>query len=144
MTASSTSLLVVDDDHDIREMAKLLLEVSGYRVTTAADGLEAWQRLEDGDSPALILLDLMMPRMDGEHFLQTLRASPRASIPVVIISGHAAVATKARELEANGWLTKPFELDALLAIVETLVADPTRPTEPPGDARDLDGPRPAG
>ena len=59
--------MVVDDDEDIREMAKLLLEGEGHRVATAADGLEAWQQLEAGEPPSLILLDLMMPRMDGEH-----------------------------------------------------------------------------
>jgi CheY-like chemotaxis protein len=136
MTEASASLLVVDDDHDIREMAKLLLELSGYRVATAADGLEAWQRLEAGEAPALILLDLMMPRMDGEHFLQTLRASSRASIPVVIISGHTAATIKARELEANGCLTKPIELDELLATVERFVRGPPGAGKgPSGDAR---------
>jgi CheY-like chemotaxis protein len=121
MTGANASLMVVDDDADIREMTKLLLEVSGYRVATAADGLEAWQQLERGASPSLILLDLMMPRMDGEHFLQTLRASSRAGIPVIIMSGHNAATVKAQELEANGCLTKPVELDELLTIVARFV-----------------------
>jgi CheY-like chemotaxis protein len=134
MTGAGPLLLVVDDDHDIREITKLLLEVSGYRVATAADGLEAWQRLEDGESPALILLDLMMPRMDGEQFLQMLRASARASIPVVIVSGHTAATAKARELRADGCLAKPLELDDLLATVERFVR-PSVGGAPSGDAR---------
>jgi CheY-like chemotaxis protein len=117
MTGRTASLMVVDDDEDIRELAKLLLEGEGHRVTTAADGLDAFRQLEAGESPSLILLDLMMPRMDGEQFLHTLRASARATIPVVIISGHSAASAAARELEANACLTKPIELEDLLETV---------------------------
>jgi CheY-like chemotaxis protein len=122
MTEGRPSLLmIVDDDEDIREVAKLLLEAEGHRVATAADGLDAWQQLEVGVSPSIILLDLMMPRMDGEQFLHTLRASARATIPVVIMSGHSACAAKARELRADGCLTKPFELDELVETVRRFV-----------------------
>ncbi len=117
MTEGTPSLMIVDDDEDIREMGKLLLEAEGYRVTTAPDGLDAWRQLEAGESPSLILLDLMMPRMDGEQFLHTLRASARASIPVVIMSGHTAASVVARDLSANGCLTKPLELEDLLETV---------------------------
>jgi CheY-like chemotaxis protein len=119
MTEGSAWLMVIDDDEDIREMTKLLLEGEGHRVTTAADGLDGWRKIEAGESPSLILLDLMMPRMDGEQFLHTLRASPRASIPVVIMSGHSAASVMARELEAKACLTKPFELEDLLETVRT-------------------------
>jgi CheY-like chemotaxis protein len=117
VTAANASVMIVDDDEDIREIAKLLLESEGHHVATAADGLDAWQQLEGGESPSLILLDLMMPRMDGEQFLHALRASPRAGIPVVIMSGHNAASVKARELTANGCLTKPIELEELLEAV---------------------------
>jgi CheY-like chemotaxis protein len=121
MTETSASLMIVDDDEDIREMTKLVLEIEGHCVATASDGLEAWQRIEAGESPSLILLDLMMPRMDGEQFLHALRASARASIPVVIISGHNAASVKARELGANDCLTKPIELDDLIEMVGRFV-----------------------
>ena len=126
MTEASSSLMVVDDDEDIRDMTKLLLEGEGYSVATAADGLDAWQHLKAGESPSLILLDLMMPGMDGEQFLHTLRASSRATIPVVVMSGHNAAAVKARELKANGCLTKPIELDVLLETVRRFVVAAAR------------------
>jgi len=65
----------------------------------------------------VILLDLMMPRMDGEEFLRHLRASAHAAIPVVVMSGHGAAHRKAGELSANGCLAKPIDLDELLATV---------------------------
>jgi CheY-like chemotaxis protein len=117
MTVQSPSVMVVDDDDDIREVAKLLLEGEGHRVTTAADGLEAWRQLEAGESPSVILLDLMMPRMDGEQFIHMLRASARSGIPVVIMSGHSAASVMARELKAHACLTKPIEIDDLLETV---------------------------
>jgi CheY-like chemotaxis protein len=117
MSDGRAALMVVDDDEDIREMAKLLLEGEGHRVTTASDGLDALRQLEAGECPSLILLDLMMPRMDGEQFVHTLRASPRASIPIVIMSGHSAASAMARDLEASACLTKPIELDDLLETV---------------------------
>jgi chemosensory pili system protein ChpA (sensor histidine kinase/response regulator) len=117
MTQDAPSVMVVDDDEDIREVAKLVLEAEGHRVTTAADGLDAWRQLEAGESPSVILLDLMMPRMDGEQFIRSLRASARAGIPVVIMSGHSAASVMARELEAHACLTKPIELEDLLETV---------------------------
>ncbi len=114
-------VMVVDDDEDIREIVKLSLEAGGYRVTTAVDGLEAWQHLSASALPSLILLDLMMPRMDGEEFIKTLRASPQAHIPVVIMSGHSASKQKVEALRANGCLTKPVDLDELLGTVRRVV-----------------------
>jgi CheY-like chemotaxis protein len=120
------SILVIDDDEDIRTIVKLLLESTGYRVVTAADGVEAGRELNTGDAPSLILLDLMMPRMDGERFMQTLRASSDGDIPVVIMSGHNVASQKARDLNADGCLTKPVDLDELLATVRRFACrDPT-------------------
>src|SRR5215467_5460683 len=83
MTETHPRILVVDDDEDIRELLKIFLEADGYQVRLAADGLEAWQHLENGSGPALILLDLMMPRMDGEQFLRKIRCSNFAGTPVI-------------------------------------------------------------
>src|SRR5215475_7969919 len=99
MKTNTPSVLIVEDDADIRELLQICLEADGYRVNSAADGLEALQQLQAGKRPALILLDLLTPRMDGEEFLQQMRASPFASIPVVIMSGHNASAKKAQELK---------------------------------------------
>lgn len=110
-------VLIVDDDADIRELLKIILETEGYRVNVAADGLDALQQLQAGMHPSLILLDLMMPRMDGEQFVKEMRSTPLSRTPVVIMSGHAAAQTKATELDAACCLMKPVECAELLATV---------------------------
>jgi CheY-like chemotaxis protein len=117
-------VLVVDDDADIREIVRMLLEAGGYRVLTACDGLDAWEQLERSEAPALILLDLMMPRMDGEQFLQQLRSTRDAGIPVVIMSGHGVSEEKAARYAASGCLAKPIDLDDLLDVVQRIVPAP--------------------
>ena len=111
-------ILVVDDDDDIREMMSMALESRGYEVATARDGLDALQQVRSEAPPSLIVLDLMMPRMDGEQFLRTLRAGERERIPVVIMSGHITAESTARELHASGTLRKPVDLEELVRAVE--------------------------
>ena len=111
------TILIVEDDADIRELMKIFLEADGYRVNLAADGLDAFEELQSGPRPALILLDLMMPRMDGEQFLKKLRGSRFADVPVIIMSGHSAAEKKAGELNAASCLMKPVEVDQLLKTV---------------------------
>ena len=114
--------MVVEDDEDIREMLKLVLESYGYRVDTVADGLAGWEHLESDHQPSLIILDLMMPRMNGEQFLRKLRAGPQSSIPVVIMSGQSGATETARDLKADAALTKPVDVDDLLSTVERFVS----------------------
>jgi CheY-like chemotaxis protein len=114
--------MIVEDDEDIREMLRLVLEAGGYRVVTAADGLEAWERLAADRQPSLIILDLMMPRMDGEQFLKKLRASSQCGVPVVVMSGQPGAIQKARDLHADASLIKPVDLDDLLGTVERFVS----------------------
>ncbi len=111
------TILIVEDDADIRQLMKIFLEADGYRVHLAADGVDAFQELSAGQRPALILLDLMMPHMDGEQFLKQLRSSRFADIPVVIMSGHSAAEKKAGELNAASCLMKPVEVDQLLKTI---------------------------
>lgn len=84
------SVLVIEDDHDIRVSVRSLLEDEGYRVLSVANGLAALSLLERTDElPHLILLDLMLPVMDGWHFAERLRLNPRfANIPVAIMSAY--------------------------------------------------------
>jgi CheY-like chemotaxis protein len=117
MTRASPLLMLIDDDQDIREVVRLFLEIDGYRVTTATDGVDALEQLKTCERPSLILLDLMMPRMDGEQFMKTLRSSPFADIPVIIMSGYREAADKARQLNGNCCLMKPVEFDELMAVV---------------------------
>jgi chemosensory pili system protein ChpA (sensor histidine kinase/response regulator) len=113
--------MIVDDDDDIRELGTIILQSHGYRVAAARDGLEALQKLQR-QRVGLILLDLMMPRMDGEQFLKALRASDRADIPVVLMSGHHEASEIARKLEAAALLPKPVDIDVLLKTVHQLIA----------------------
>jgi DNA-binding response OmpR family regulator len=118
MTQTNARILVIDDDEDIRQLMTLFLEAEGYGVDVAADGSDAWKQLQAGIRPELIILDLMMPGMDGEHFLKKLRASRFANTRVIILSGHGAAQQKVTELKANGCLMKPVELDDLLSTIK--------------------------
>ena len=109
-------VMVVEDDYAIRETLRELLEEEGYRVTQAANGAEALARLRDTEGrPSLILLDLMMPVMDGWEFRSAIARDPKlASIPVIVISADHSLDTKVAGMRVNGWLAKPFELGQLL------------------------------
>ena len=85
MTRQDRTILVVDDDEDIRETVRWVLESSGYVVRTAVDGNAAWSKLHSNGQVSLILLDLMMPGMDGGRFLTLLRNSRHDKVPVVVI-----------------------------------------------------------
>lgn len=112
-------ILLVDDDGDIRSAMRLALEIEGYRVELAGDGREAWDRLHRHARPALILLDIMMPVMDGSEFLRLLRSDPQLrTIPVVLVTAFGAT-SRAAELahQTEGCLAKPIDLDELLRVV---------------------------
>ena len=125
----SGSILIVDDDQDIREILRFILEAQHYRVDVAADGVDALKHLTDGHRPALILLDLMMPRMDGEQFLKKLGDGPFAAVPVVILSGNSCARKKAIELNARGCLMKPVEFEELLSTVRRFVPSPWKKSD---------------
>jgi CheY-like chemotaxis protein len=113
-------VLVVDDDPDIRESLETVLGIHGHPVATAADGSEAIELLRrEPAPPCLILLDLMMPGMNGFEFRAELEADPSfAHIPVIIITGAGVlVDEKANTLRAEV-LRKPFDLKALLSTVK--------------------------
>jgi len=113
-------VLVVDDDPDILDALAEILEVEGYEVRRARNGREALQQLEQG-VPDLVLLDLMMPVMDGWEFARSL--DPRARPPIIVLSADRNVSVKAGEIGALGWLAKPFELAELLQAVRRAVPD---------------------
>ena len=125
MKKDKRTVLIVDDDADIRDLMKIILEHEGYRVNVAADGFEALQQLQGGAHPSLILLDLMMPRMDGEQFLKEMRSTRFSGTPVIIMSGHAAAQTKANELHVDFCLMKPVECSELLTTVKRFTTSVT-------------------
>lgn len=114
------TILIVEDDLDIREVMRMVLEASGYQVFEAGDGAEALM-VARAHRPRVILLDLMMPGMDGFQFRESQLEDPAiASIPVVIVSGGGAVPEKAAQLAAAGYLIKPTDVQHLLAMMGDL------------------------
>ena len=116
------TVLIVDDSEDIRTTIRDVLEDQGFTVACAANGREALEMLISGQSkPALILLDLTMPEMDGWTFRQEQQKVPRlAQIPVVLFSGHHDAARAAQSLNAVALMTKPLRLEGLVTLVQQL------------------------
>jgi len=122
------TILVVDDDAAIRAMLRRILEPAGYQILEAADGLAALEQIE-AERPDLILLDMIMPRLDGWGVLRALQQSPPlATIPVVLVSGHIlAEDSQVRAWGAVAQLPKPFRPTALRALVAELLTPGEQP-----------------
>jgi CheY-like chemotaxis protein len=113
-------ILVVDDDPAIRRVVADILEMSNYEVRMASNGAEALTEVRQWP-PAMVLLDLMMPVMDGWEFLRRCRGDPPCSpVPVAVMSAARDAGAISDELGANAFLPKPFELDDILLIVDRL------------------------
>jgi CheY-like chemotaxis protein len=112
-------ILVVEDEADLRALIVGLLRSDGYHAVGASDGEEALRLLREGRlRPCLILLDLLMPRMDGWAFCAVQRRDPGlADIPVIVVTGYAQDLASRPVLGAVATLTKPFDLDKLLSVV---------------------------
>lgn len=116
----SGHVLVVEDDEDIVDNVRIVLEGAGYHVTAASDGRAALAVLADSDPlPSVILLDLMMPVMTGYEFREAQLADPRiASVPVVLMTADGNIADKTKRLSVDASIGKPFAITMLLAVVE--------------------------
>lgn len=117
MAQDAQYILLVEDDPDVRESVQSLLEEEGYTVEPAQNGREALERVAaSGVDPCLILLDLMMPVMNGAEFLAAFRSRHASHVPVVILSAWP------REAAGAGgecdYLPKPLSIETLLATVE--------------------------
>jgi CheY-like chemotaxis protein len=113
-------VLIVEDDETIRESLVEFLEDSGYDAVGVVHGGEALEKLQGPEPPpCLIVLDLMMPVMDGVSFRRRQLEDPRlAAIPVVVVSAYQEVARKAHELSAAAHLPKPLKLTELLKVIQ--------------------------
>jgi two-component system response regulator MprA len=113
----------VEDDRDIREAVVEVLEEEGYGVSAAGDGAQALRVLDESErQPDLILLDLMMPNMNGFEFRQHQLADARhATIPVAVLTADGQAVRKAEELHVNGLVQKPVKIEPLLDTVERLL-----------------------
>ncbi len=119
----SRTMLVVDDDADIRELVAEALEHAGYTVTTADNGIEALEMVAR-TVPDGIVLDIWMPSLDGFDFMRTLRANEKTrDVPVVAISA-AYPERAAHDLGVQEFLAKPFDVAALVEAVERIVKPP--------------------
>jgi CheY-like chemotaxis protein len=112
-------VLVVEDDPDIREAVVDLLASSGYQVASASNGQEALALLQrEHVRPAVILLDLLMPTMNGWQFRRAMRGDPSiATIPVVVLTGGSYLDEAIESIGADAWLSKPVNADDLIAVV---------------------------
>ena len=113
------TILLVEDDFDVREALAEALRDEGYTVECAVDGEQALEYLRTGQRPGLILLDLMMPRMTGSEFRMVQKVDPQlCGVPVVLLSADARMEEKARALETDGAIKKPIDLNELLACIQ--------------------------
>jgi CheY-like chemotaxis protein len=111
-------VLIVEDDEDLREMMAQLLTLEGFDAATVANGREALEYLHGAHKPDVILLDLMMPVMDGWEFRRRQQADPDlAPVPVIVLS--ALDQTRAANVDATAFLKKPLDFDRLLDLVRT-------------------------
>lgn len=110
------SILIVEDEKDIRDSLKMILELEGYSVFTAENGKEGLKILKGLDRPCLILLDLLMPVMNGMEFLEAKKHEDAiAQIPVCVVSG---VASDPHLKNTAGFIKKPIDLEILLKFIK--------------------------
>lgn len=118
MDCADRRILIVEDDVECREVLSELLGMQGYGVSEAKDGADAVRQLVGGLRPAVILLDLVMPRLDGRGFLAWRQRDPEMErIPVLLLTGQVVSAEEVRALRCQGLLPKPLDLTQLLTAV---------------------------
>ena len=110
-------ILIVEDDSDARRLYALALNQRGFEVKLAANGAEAVERIASGEKPDVILLDWLMPLMDGSEVLERLGGDhDTASIPIIVISGQQRPEQLDRRIQC--WMTKPVSIDDLVAQIQ--------------------------
>ena len=113
------TILVVEDDFFSRAGLTNLLESSGFRVIAAADGAQALRTIQAGALPDLILLDMLLPILDGWHFLDNVRANPVwNAIPIIVMTGIVLGPEWAHDHGCSGFLRKPIDRDSLFEQIE--------------------------
>ncbi len=118
----SKKILVIEDDTSIRELLVELLESEGYSVASAINGLEGIRALQNEMLPDLILIDLMMPIMDGYAFrTEQLKHEIWSKIPTVVMSAEANAKEKMKSFNISAFLSKPVELETILNTVSGLI-----------------------
>ena len=114
MLARPPKVLIVEDNSDVRRLYAIGLNQHGFEVKLAANGAEAVERIEV-EHPDVILLDWLMPLMDGGEVLAKLSENGNASIPIIVISGQPEPSAGQRDPRIRTWLTKPVTIDELVS-----------------------------
>jgi two-component system, OmpR family, response regulator len=119
---SRSKVLIIDDDPDVLQLLRLVLEQAGYAPALASDGLTALRRIEE-ERPMVVLLDVMMPVMDGWEVLEMLAQAP-SHPPVVVISAKSTERDRARafELGAAEYVAKPFTPESVVATIARVLS----------------------
>src|SRR5262245_34491099 len=114
----SQKILIIEDDKFIRESLAEFLSEEGYLIVPCQNGKEAFDILEKNELPQLILLDIMMPVMDGYQFREKQMANPKwAAIPVIVMSAYGNLEKNKEKLRVEAYLKKPADLDEILGMV---------------------------
>jgi DNA-binding response OmpR family regulator len=130
VTAATRDVLVVEDDPDLSALMEMILVDAGFTVRCAGDGRQALARCAE-KLPALVLLDMRMPVMNGWEFAREFRARHVRAAPIVVVTAAENARLRAEEIGADGWLEKPFELEDVVAIAGRFAGGPS-----PHDAAD--------
>jgi DNA-binding response OmpR family regulator len=117
IAAAGPLVLVVEDDPDLLALMDMILADAGYRVRTAPEGRAALARVAE-EMPALILLDMRMPGMNGWEFARAFRERHDRAAPIVVVTAAEDARARAEEIAADGWLEKPFDLEDVVAAAE--------------------------
>ena len=132
----SVSILIIEDDEGVGPSIAYLLRDEGYEVEVAIDGRAALDRLRRDPLPSLILLDLMMPGMDGIEFrVRQLADSRMATVPAIVISARPDVAARAKQLLVDDFLPKPMNFEELLHVVQNRAITVVRSERLPASER---------
>lgn len=113
------SVMVVEDDPELRTIYEEVLSEHGFDVLAARDGVEALEHLDGGSVPCAVLLDLRMPRMTGWELADRLHADSRWSdVPLIVCAAYYRIAEEAARLGARAWMQKPIDLSRLVGVIE--------------------------
>jgi CheY-like chemotaxis protein len=119
-------ILIIDDDRDVAEAIADALEDEGYATEIAGDGAEALAQIASGARPGAVILDLMMPVMDGWEFRARLAKQGMGELPIIVCTADGHASEKAAELKAVGHLRKPPSLTDLIGVVRAAIGLPPR------------------
>ena len=112
------TILIIEDEPDIMLAVSMFLEGEGYTVYGAENGFVALELLKKHDLPHLILLDMVMPVMNGWQFASEFLQLYGRKVPIIVMTAAADAEQRAKDTNANGWIEKPFSLDSLLVLIK--------------------------